>query len=163
MILLPSRISRWPSMSDFGWVRLMNICTNQSRTLRILSSGGLLTVIFTRAFITWLWTILASLVSKILIRIGSHLTNFTPNSHINCCWTRIFTGPPTFVFHSQPPRCFVYSRIPLSRFLGLPWSHFFWGCSCGCEKKFQEEARGIWFRCWGHWVVNMSWIVVCNL
>ena len=143
MILLPSRISRWPSMSDFGRVRLMNICANQSRTLRILSSGGLLTVIFTRTFIAWLWTILASLVSKILIGICSHLTNFTPNSHINCCWTRIFTGPPTLVFHLQPPQCFIYLHLPLSRFLRPSWSHFFWDVLVavkGNSKRKWEES-----------------------
>ena len=74
MNLLPSWISQWPSMLDFGWVRLTNICINQLRMLRILSSGGLLTIIFTWTFITWLWTILASLLSKIPIRICICLT-----------------------------------------------------------------------------------------
>ena len=74
MISLPSQISRWPRMSDFGQVRLMNICANQSKTWRILWSGGLLTVIFTRTFIAWLWTISASLVNKIFIGIAPLLT-----------------------------------------------------------------------------------------
>ena len=162
MISLPSQISRWPRMSDFGQVRLMNICANQSKTWRILWSGGLLTVIFTWTFIAWLWTISASLVNKIFI--GScTLTNFTPNSHIHRCGMCLFTWPPTLIFHSQPPQCFNYSLIPLSRCLGPPRSCFFWGCSCGCERKFEEEARGIAFRYWDNWVVSMSWTVVCNL
>ena len=124
MNLLPSWISQWPSMLDFGWTRLTNIYTNQSRMLRILSSGGLLTIIFTQTFIAWLWTILASPVSKILIGFCICLT-IPPNSHFNCCQTCIFTGLSTLIFHLQLPWCFIYSCIPLSWFLGLPWSHFF--------------------------------------
>jgi hypothetical protein len=53
---------------------LKSICTNQSRMLKILSSGGLLTVMSIWTFIAWLWIISASLASNIFIVIRSHLT-----------------------------------------------------------------------------------------
>ena len=163
MISPPSWISWWLTMLDFGPVRLMSICVNWLKTLRILSSGGLLTVISIQTFTAWLWTISTSQVCNIFVCLCSHLINFTPNSHINCRRTHIFTGPATPFFHSQQPQCFTYSRVPLSQILGPPRSHFYWRCSCRCEGKFQEEVGGIWFRSWGYWVVTMSWTVVCHL
>ena len=77
-ILLPFRIFRWLIVSDFGEVRLKSICANQSRILRILSSGGLLTVMSIQIFLAWLWTISASPVNYLFITISCHVTKFPP-------------------------------------------------------------------------------------
>jgi hypothetical protein len=80
MISLLSQISPWPIILDFGQARLKSICANQSRMLRILLSGGLLTVMSIRTFIAWLWTISASPVNYLFIIIPSHVANFLPTA-----------------------------------------------------------------------------------
>ena len=98
-----------------------------------------------------------SILGKFLLIISiPHLVTYIPpDSYINCCWTCILTGPPTFVLYLQLPKCFIYSYTSLSWFLGLPWSHYVWGCACICERKVQEEAGRCWYRCEGSWVINL--------
>jgi hypothetical protein len=48
--------------------------------LRILSSGGLLTAMFIRTYIAWLWIISASPVRYLFIAIPSHITNLPPKA-----------------------------------------------------------------------------------
>jgi hypothetical protein len=80
MILRPSRISQWPIISDFGRARLTSFCASRSRTLKILSSGGLLTAMFIRTYIAWLWIISASPVRYLFIAIPRHITNLPPKA-----------------------------------------------------------------------------------
>ena len=155
MTSLHSQIFQLLITLDLNQVRLKSICTNQLRMWRILSNGGLLTVTFIQNFIAWLWTISASLVNFWFYNHSSPCCLLPLCSYINCCWMCILTGSPTSVIYSQPSKCLIYLCLSLSRFLGLPQSHFFWGCTCSCEMRLQEKAGRYWYRCGGYWVNNL--------
>jgi hypothetical protein len=50
-----------------------------------------------------------------------HCFLLTSPSDVDCCRTRLFSGPAHFALHSKPAFTLSYSRLPLPWVLGTPW------------------------------------------